>query len=175
MTDIGIKKDDPAEFAHLRKFGYAPGNYFITCHRCPPRVPGEDLKSHPTGDKRAITCRPCAVILYGEHTVRLREFDLLRYSQNICDQVGRPKERQLEILAKGTEELGEISEEVQISFGLKPGPGGADGVPGEAVDLLWVALDLLHSEGLTLHSDQVKELIMKKGQKWLEKYKELHS
>lgn len=37
---------------HLKGFGYAPGYYMNTCHRC------ENVVSDV--DKRAITCRPCA-------------------------------------------------------------------------------------------------------------------
>lgn len=48
--------DAPAEprqaWEHLLAYGYAPGNYLVTCHQC-KQVSG------PL-DKRAITCRPCA-------------------------------------------------------------------------------------------------------------------
>lgn len=43
---------EPMEWAHLKKYGYAPGDYIARCHRC--QQSASDL------DKRAITCRPCA-------------------------------------------------------------------------------------------------------------------
>jgi hypothetical protein len=57
-----LKKDD---WRHLKRYGYAPGEYTGTCHRC-----GET----PTMDKRAITCRPCAETMYADeqNTAELR-------------------------------------------------------------------------------------------------------
>ena len=41
-----------SESADLRPFGYAPGDYMITCHHCGERWIGTD--------KRATSCLPCA-------------------------------------------------------------------------------------------------------------------
>lgn len=40
------------EWAHLKQYGYAPGDYMNRCHAC-----GEVVEFV---DKRAIICRPCA-------------------------------------------------------------------------------------------------------------------
>lgn len=46
------------EWAHLKPYGYAPGDYMSRCHRCKQVVTGLD--------KRAVTCRPCAETLDAE-------------------------------------------------------------------------------------------------------------
>jgi hypothetical protein len=56
-----LKKDD---WRHLKGYGYAPGEYTGTCHRC-----GET----PTMDKRAITCRPCAETMHADEQKRKQE------------------------------------------------------------------------------------------------------
>jgi len=56
-----LKKDD---WRHLKEYGYAPGEYMGTCHRC-----GET----PTMDKRAITCRPCAETMHADEQKRKQE------------------------------------------------------------------------------------------------------
>lgn len=53
--------DVPAQVApweHLKPYGYAPGHYMNKCHVCKEVVVGVD--------KRAITCRPCAVARHAE-------------------------------------------------------------------------------------------------------------
>jgi len=49
---------EPAEWLHLKGYGYAPGEYMSKCHRCKQAVTGLD--------KRAVTCRPCAEALDAE-------------------------------------------------------------------------------------------------------------
>ena len=56
-----LKKDD---WRHLKGYGYAPGEYTGTCHRC-----GET----PTMDKHAITCRPCAETMHADEQKRKQE------------------------------------------------------------------------------------------------------
>lgn len=49
----------------LKHFGYASGNYMVRCGQCNHMQFGLD--------KRALTCRPCAVELYNKE-VEEREF-----------------------------------------------------------------------------------------------------
>ena len=49
---VGRPVLERAEWEHLLRYGYAPGNYMNTCLRC-----GE--VAHDV-DKRALCCRPCA-------------------------------------------------------------------------------------------------------------------
>lgn len=48
------------DWLHLKRYGYAPGNYMNRCHAC--KVIFSDL------DKRAMTCRPCAEKMHAERT-----------------------------------------------------------------------------------------------------------
>ena len=48
-----IEQSEPTD-ADLHKYRYAPGGYMNTCHLCDKPF---------SGDKRAYTCRPCAVEL----------------------------------------------------------------------------------------------------------------
>jgi hypothetical protein len=52
--DPGVRRPEPerAEWQHLLRYGYAPGNYMNTCQRCGEVAHGVD--------KRARCCRPCA-------------------------------------------------------------------------------------------------------------------
>jgi hypothetical protein len=43
---------EQADWTHLKRYGYAPGNYMSKCHRCGETISGLD--------KRAVTCKPCA-------------------------------------------------------------------------------------------------------------------
>ena len=46
------------EWARLKSYGYAPGEYMSKCHLCKQWVAGLD--------KRAFTCKPCAEVLARE-------------------------------------------------------------------------------------------------------------
>ncbi len=48
-TDFASEQPD---WTHLKRYGYAPGNYMIRCRRC------TEVKTDL--DKRAICCKPCA-------------------------------------------------------------------------------------------------------------------
>ena len=49
---VGRPVPERAEWEHLLRYGYAPGNYMNTCLRCGEVTHGVD--------KRARCCRPCA-------------------------------------------------------------------------------------------------------------------
>lgn len=51
----------PPTDAELHPFRWAPGSYYAICHQC---------KTQFVGDKRAMTCRPCAVGLHADATRR---------------------------------------------------------------------------------------------------------
>ena len=53
---IGRPVEQRTEWAHLMRYGYAPGNYMSKCHNCEHVVTGVD--------KRAVTCRACAEALH---------------------------------------------------------------------------------------------------------------
>jgi len=53
---VGRLDPERAEWEHLRRYGYAPGQYMNKCHNCEHVVTGVD--------KRAVTCRPCAEALH---------------------------------------------------------------------------------------------------------------
>lgn len=55
---VGRPAPERAEWEHLKRYGYAPGNYMQRCHRCQQIV--TDV------DKRAITCRLCAEAMHRE-------------------------------------------------------------------------------------------------------------
>jgi len=68
---------EPAGWEHLKSFGYAPGNYMGRCHTCNEIV--SDV------DKRAITCRPCAEMLYAGKNV---EAQPATQQDNVCSECG---------------------------------------------------------------------------------------
>jgi hypothetical protein len=70
----------PQEWAHLLRYGYAPGHYMNTCQRC-----GEVV--HDV-DKRAICCRPCAEARWA-------------YEQPPCRQCGAMTEAEAETQCLG--------------------------------------------------------------------------
>jgi ribA/ribD-fused uncharacterized protein len=47
-----LEQPEQADWTHLKRYGYAPGNYMSRCCRCGESVSGLD--------KRAVTCKPCA-------------------------------------------------------------------------------------------------------------------
>lgn len=50
-------QEAPADWLHLKHYGYAPGNYMSRCSDC-----GQT----PAMDKRATRCRPCAEAAFGK-------------------------------------------------------------------------------------------------------------
>lgn len=96
--------------------------------------------------------------------------NILQRIEEVCKIVGNTRAHQKDILASGTEELGELAVEVRIAHGNKPGVPGKDGIVGEAVDLILVAADMIHSELGSLDNELVHNTIKKKLAKWAYKY-----
>lgn len=85
-------------------------------------------------------------------------------------------------LAKLTEELGELAVEVQIAQGRLPAEkGGSDGVVGEVVDVINVAIDLaflyMNQDGQCAEAYKVEQVIKhlseQKIQRWQETQKRI--
>jgi hypothetical protein len=57
-----LEQPEQADWTHLKRYGYAPGDYMSKCCRCGKWV--GDL------DKRAVCCKPCAE---ARHAFELKE------------------------------------------------------------------------------------------------------
>lgn len=121
-------------------------------------------------DKRAVTCFDCATSLYEEHLESMERFNILQYMQDICSAIGHTKADQADIMLSKMEETGELATEIKIARGLKPGPAGKDGIVGEAIDDILCALDILYTELGSLDNDLIKQTVINKATKWLNKY-----
>lgn len=151
-----------AKAIHLRQFGYAPGDYMMRCKHC--------TNIEYDSDKYSVRCRDCAHAAYIEHLEQMSDFNFLKTIEDVCKIVGNTKADQRNILASATEELGELAVEVKIAHELKKGPGGKDGIVGEAIDLILCGADMIHSELGSLDNDQVKQIVMNKLAKWQAHY-----
>ena len=58
LTDLLGPAPKREDWAHLKRYGYAPGQYMNKCHNCEHVVDGLD--------KRAFTCLPCAEAIHQE-------------------------------------------------------------------------------------------------------------
>jgi NTP pyrophosphatase (non-canonical NTP hydrolase) len=63
-------------------------------------------------------------------------------------------------------EVGELAEEIEIHKGRSYKSAGADGVVGEAIDVIACALDIIHQHDSTITEDQLVAMIIPKLQKW---------
>lgn len=74
------------------------------------------------------------------------------------------------VLLKLVEEIGELSLEIQIRRGTSYKSEGADGISGEAVDIIISALDMFYLENSHLSDDEIesklKSMMETKIQKW---------
>ena len=77
-----------------------------------------------------------------------------------------------DVLAKGMEELGELSQEIMISLGRHYKPAGKDGVIGEAVDVIVCMADIIYQENPNITADEVHEILAAKLSKWEDKSRE---
>jgi hypothetical protein len=73
------------------------------------------------------------------------------------------------VLAKGMEEMGELSQEIMISLGQHYKKPGKDGVIGEAIDVIVCMADLIFHENPNLTEQEVQVLLAAKLAKWVEK------
>lgn len=72
------------------------------------------------------------------------------------------------VLSKCTEELGELSEEVQIASGVSYKYKGKDGIVGEAIDLITCLLDMIHITEPDLTEEDLVRIAIPKLEKWKE-------
>ena len=72
-------------------------------------------------------------------------------------------------------EMGEVSEEIQIAMGDSYKTPGADGVNGEAVDLITAGLDLLYVNNRDITEEQLMALAAPKLKKWIDKIKQANA
>jgi hypothetical protein len=89
---------------------------------------------------------------------------ILETSKNIVD--GRSR---YAVLAKATEELGELAQEVMIAASDHYKEPGKDGIIGEAIDVMVCCTDIIFSVDDTITEPQMQELLAKKLVKWKEK------
>ena len=73
------------------------------------------------------------------------------------------------VLSKCIEELGELSEEVQIAAGVCYKEPGKDGIVGEAIDLITCALDMIRITHPHLTEDDIVAIAIPKLEKWKSK------
>ncbi len=73
------------------------------------------------------------------------------------------------VLSKCTEELGELSVEVQIKEGVSYKQAGKDGVVGEAIDLITCLIDMIHINYPELTEEDLLAIAIPKLEKWKEK------
>lgn len=65
------------------------------------------------------------------------------------------------------EEVGELSTEINIKYGISDKKSGEDGIVGEAIDICLSALDIVYQETEGKMTEaEVLALIQKKLQKW---------
>jgi hypothetical protein len=151
-----------AEWEHLLRFGFAPGEYMFRCTGCKDCWNGVD--------KRAAYCFECATKRHDAYVEEIKAFDPLVEIQKVARIVGNTREHQKDVLASALEELGELSVEVRIAHGTKPGPAGVDGIVGEAIDLILCGYDMIHTELGELDPDVIYPIMKKKLAKWQRKY-----
>ena len=78
-----------------------------------------------------------------------------------------------DILTHAMTEMGELALEIQIASGRSYKEAGADGVAGEAVDVIICMLDILRRARPGLTEDEITALALPKIAKWLEKSSEI--
>lgn len=92
-------------------------------------------------------------------------FDVVsKFSKEIND--GRTMYK---VLTHLTEELGELATEVQIREGNSYKNEGVDGVLGEAIDVIVVAMDLIYLNSSQTTEQQIIDVVRRKCEKWKDK------
>ncbi len=65
-----------------------------------------------------------------------------------------------------TSEVGELSDEISIKYGIIDAEPGKDGVFGEAVDIIAAVLDLIYVDNPDVTEEDILEYLRTKLQKW---------
>lgn len=81
-----------------------------------------------------------------------------------CKEIKSPPRMPAIVMLKVTEEVGELAQEVAIHHSISKKPEGADGVLGEAADVIVSVVDVAFLAGYTINELEIK--IMEKLQKW---------
>lgn len=71
-----------------------------------------------------------------------------------------------DILTHLMTEVGELAQEIQIAEGKSYKKHGADGVVGEAIDVIACAIDIISQYDSNLDEDMLTYILIKKLQKW---------
>lgn len=87
-------------------------------------------------------------------------------SRSIVD--GRTK---YAVLAKATEEQGELAQEVMIDAGHHYKPAGKDGIIGESIDMIICGVDMIFQVDPNFTEQEMQEILVRKLAKWKEKSK----
>lgn len=153
---------EKSDWEHLVPFGFAPGGYMFRCYGCKECWNGVD--------KRSSYCYSCATKRHAEYRVEIEIFNPLVEIQKVARIVGNTRADQKDVLSSATEELGELAVEVRIAHGNKSGPAGADGIVGEAIDLILCGFDMIHTELGELNPDVIYPIMKRKLAKWQRKY-----
>jgi NTP pyrophosphatase (non-canonical NTP hydrolase) len=80
-----------------------------------------------------------------------------------------PKRTRYKVLAKITEEVGELAQEVAIAEGDSYKEEGKDGVIGEAIDVAICALDIIRVHDPSITEHEILGMVKLKLLKWQEK------
>ena len=67
-------------------------------------------------------------------------------------------------------EVGELAQEICIRDGIIDKPVGADGIIGEAIDVIACALDIIYLENPEITTADIEEIMQRKLKKWINKY-----
>lgn len=73
------------------------------------------------------------------------------------------------VLASLMSEVGELGEEIAIENGHSYKSKGADGVVGEAIDVIITALDMITVANPNLTEQEITEMARRKCDKWISK------
>lgn len=73
------------------------------------------------------------------------------------------------VLASLMSEVGELGEEVAIEHGHSYKTKGADGIVGEAIDVIVTALDMITVANPELTEQEIVEMARRKVDKWISK------
>jgi hypothetical protein len=125
-TTAPEQQGEPADWRHLKRFGYAPGNYMGKCHRCGTVWDFQD--------KRATTCRKCAEEMHAEAAAReLSTQPVLTRSQKMAAAGFKADMR------RGRPWAGLPSDDDEPFFDALATP--PSGIPQDGVQSGWISVD----------------------------------
>jgi hypothetical protein len=139
-----------------------------TCGCKPWKIVDQNNAYHSTHEDKSVADSTAAIMnsrevkqtLVGTVLALSREADKYHGDRSLRD-----------ILDHGIGEMKETLDEVEIFLGDLPGPAGADGVIGEAIDTILCLLDLIYKFNPTFTEAQMVEIAESKGAKWIRQIK----